>query len=145
MTNLPPDIGGVFKSDAHRRVLAFLRAPHDDGGGVHEAGAPMAVEPGGWETSLSERMNADAWFVSSGADLTTVLSELEADGFVEERPEGYIVTDDGAAALAGPNAHEPPPMTEAMIEALVAEGKLDDDGVAAWREAHDAWHGEETA
>lgn len=140
---LPPDLGGVFDSDAHRRVLAFCRAPHDDGEGAHEAGAPMSLTPGGWERSLSERMGADVSFFTSGADLESILNDLERAGYVELTDEGVRMTDEGFDALNGPNANEPPPMTEAMVNALVEDGQLDDDQVAAWREAHDAYHSEE--
>jgi hypothetical protein len=139
--NLSPDPGGVFDSDAHRRVLAFLRAPTDDGHDpesnepAHEPGAPMLVEGYGWEKSLTDRTFADASFVSSGADISKVLSDLEADGFVAEKDGGYVMTAEGFAALNGPNGNEPPPMTEMMVNAMHADGTLTDDELALWRAA----------
>ena len=112
----------------------MLRAPHDDGGGAHEPGAPMALEAGGWEKSLGERIAADEAFTGHN-HIQAILNSLESDGYLEDRPDGYIMTAEGLAALTGPNGNEPPPMTPAMISAMRADGSLTDDEIAAWSAA----------
>lgn len=152
---LPPDPAGVFRSDYHRRALAHLRAPHDDGDGTVDAGAPIRLLPGDpniqSEQSIFERLHRDL-----GADWTRegqgsvhpllavlpnldfiqgVYADLIEDGLAVEAGDGYQMTDEGFALLQAPIANEPPPWTMQRIKAAFEEGTLDEAGVKAWAQA----------
>ncbi len=87
----PADPGGVFASDAHRRVMAHLPNPDDD---------PVSVEE-----LIADRINADphtlAHFGSSG-EVAEVLADLEADGHAKKLKNGWKNTPDGFELLTGP-------------------------------------------
>lgn len=127
---LPPDPGGVFASNAHRRVLGALRAPHEDDGLIALDPGPD-VKRGG---SLRERVANDA-HMPVEASVDTVLAELEQEGLVERAGRHLRMTNKGFDALNGPNNPEPPPMSEAQVLSLHEAGEIDDDAVAAWRQA----------
>lgn len=91
------DPGGVFASDAHRRVMANLPNPNQD---------PLSVEG-----LQAERIAKDDYLDISDEDLTSVLSDLEADGHAIQTPDGWQNTERGFTALTvGPDptaAHGP--------------------------------------
>jgi CBS-domain-containing membrane protein len=83
-----PDPGGVFASDAHRRVMANAPNPDDD---------PLSVEE-----LLEQRVAKDEHLDIDRDDLEDVLKDLEADGHVKQLKDGWKNTPDGFAALTGP-------------------------------------------
>jgi hypothetical protein len=91
------DPGGVFASDAHRRVMAHLPNPGDD---------PVSVED-----LIGERINNDphtlAHFDASD-EVAEVLADLEADGYAKKLKNGWRNTPDGFDALTGPPNISPP-------------------------------------
>jgi hypothetical protein len=69
MSDYPPDLGGAFASDAHRRVMAHLPNPDDD---------PITVED-----LITKRINRDPHTLTHFADaseLVTVLEDLAPTG-----------------------------------------------------------------
>ncbi len=81
----PADPGGVFDSDAHRRVLAHLDIPGGD---------PLD------EAALYERMAPDVGTdFSDGDELVEVLKDLEADGLAGKTKAGWKQTKRGHDAL----------------------------------------------
>lgn len=97
MSDYPPDLGGAFASDAHRRVMAHLPNPDDD---------PITVED-----LIRNRINRDPHTLQhfgSADELITVLGDLEGDGHAENTDDGWRNTPDGFDILTGP-----PTMTDA--------------------------------
>lgn len=87
----PPDPGGRFASDAHRRVMAHLPNPDDDAITV--------------EDLILDRINRDPHTLahfSSADEVTAVLEELEADGYAKQLKSGWKNTADGFDLLTGP-------------------------------------------
>jgi hypothetical protein len=87
----PPDPGGCFASDAHRRVMAHLPNPDDD---------PLSVDD-----LIVDRINKDPHALahfSSADEVTAVLEDLEADGHAKKLRNGWKNTADGFEALTGP-------------------------------------------
>jgi hypothetical protein len=87
----PPDPGGVFASDAHRRVMAHLPNPDDD---------PITLAD-----LIVERINPDPHTLAhfdTATELEEVLKDLEADGHAKELKHGWKNTSDGFDALTGP-------------------------------------------
>jgi hypothetical protein len=87
----PPDPGGVFASDAHRRVMAHLPNPDDD---------PISIE-----ALIVERINRDSHTLAhfdSATEVADVLSDLEADGHAKKLKDGWKNTPDGFEVLTGP-------------------------------------------
>lgn len=90
----PSDPGGIFPSDAHRRVLAHLSTPEDKYG---------------WDTAaLKERLKTNrGHYFADDADLDTVLSELKDAGDAVEHDGGvWQQTAEGAEKLNGEAAVE---------------------------------------
>lgn len=85
----PADPGGVFASDAHRRVLGHLPTPDDE---------PTLVE------ALQLRMDPDQHsnFNEDPEGLEAVLGELNASGFAEGGEDGWRMTQAGLDALCAP-------------------------------------------
>jgi hypothetical protein len=85
------DPGGVFASDAHRRVMAHLPNPDDD---------PLTVE-----ALISERINRDTHTLAhfdAADEVVEVLKDLESDGHAKQTKDGWRNTPDGFDALTGP-------------------------------------------
>lgn len=85
------DPGGIFASDAHRRVMANLPNPDGD---------PMSVEE-----LIRDRINEDDFALAhlqSIEEVEDVLADLEADGFASESQKGWKNTKAGFEALTGP-------------------------------------------
>jgi hypothetical protein len=91
------DPGGVFESDAHRRVLGHLPLPDDDAEAFYERNESTAVE----------RVQTDAALELDGDEVESILSDLEAEGYATQAAEGWQMTPAGLEALqAGPTADE---------------------------------------
>lgn len=100
----PPDPGGVFASDAHRRVMAQLPNPDDD---------PLSVED-----LIVERINRDPHTLAhfkTAADVVAVLGDLEADGHAKQLKNGWKNTADGFDLLIGPPNETAATPASAMI------------------------------
>lgn len=100
-----PDPGGVFASDAHRRVMAHLPNPDDD---------PVSVE-----SLIVERINRDPHTLAhfaSAVEVAEVLNDLEADGYAKPLKGGWKNTPDGFAVLTGP------PAADAAVHATATIG-----------------------
>jgi hypothetical protein len=83
------DPGGIFASDAHRRVMANVPNPDED-----------ALDVDGLVT---ERINGDDFLDLGYDELQSVLDDLEADGHVKRYKDGsYKNTASGFKALTGP-------------------------------------------
>lgn len=94
MANYPPDPGGVFASDMHRRVTAHLPTPDGDAVTVDE---------------LLARLHDDAYTGFSYREediepLRRVLDDLQGDGLAIylDGTAGWRMTDEGLAKLSGP-------------------------------------------
>lgn len=94
MTDLNPDPGGVFATDAHRRVLGHLPLPGDDGTDT---------------SALLARVDSDAHtpFFATGSSedeggIEEVLRDLEADGHASQSKSGWKMTKSGLDAITGP-------------------------------------------
>jgi hypothetical protein len=88
-----PDPGGVFASDAHRRVMAHLPNPDQD---------PVPVED-----LITHRINQDPHTLQHFQDagqVADVLHDLEADGHAKNLKDGWKNTPAGFDALTGPPA-----------------------------------------
>lgn len=125
------DPGGVFDFEDERFVLGHLRAPHDDGGGRTAPG--QAMQP----PELYTRLITGDSLVSDYTwdEVEEVVKDLESDGDLTVADDGYKMTDQGFAKLTGPNGYNPPPWTEARVNAAHQAGDLSDEEVAAWRKA----------
>lgn len=100
-----PDPGGIFASDAHRRVMAHLPNPDDEALSVDDL--------------ILERVNQDPHTLAhfdDAAEVLEVLKDLEADGHAKELKSGWKNTAQGFDALTGP------PSTEAAEEAPATIG-----------------------
>jgi hypothetical protein len=85
------DPGGVFASDAHRRVMAHLPNPDQD---------PVSVED-----LITQRVNRDPHALAHFSDATEVaevLKDLESDGHAKKLKDGWKNTPAGFEALTGP-------------------------------------------
>lgn len=82
------DPGGVFASDAHRRVLAHLPIPSED---------PMDNE-----TFLSRVATDDGYEYAGQDEVEDVLADLEADGHAKQLNDGWRQTKKGLEALQAP-------------------------------------------
>ena len=94
MSNFPPDPGGVFASDYHRRVAAHLPLPSDDAITVDE---------------LLQRLDADAHTGLSYRDedrdpLVRILDDLQETGEAKylDGSAGWRMTKAGLGRLSGP-------------------------------------------
>lgn len=86
-----PDPGGIFASDAHRRVMAHLPNPDDD---------PVSTED-----LIYQRINYDPHTLAHFEDATEVadvLDDLKRDGHAKQLKHGWKCTDDGFDFLTGP-------------------------------------------
>lgn len=93
LTDYPPDVGGNFDTDAHRRVLGVLSHP-DDNFGWNLAG-------------IAQRVHPHIVFQSED-DVQLVVDDLVDSKFVEEPEPGFFrMTQAGFDELNGPNANEP--------------------------------------
>lgn len=99
-----PDPGGVFESDTHRRVCGH------------------APDPGTERMTLNDlglRIQPDLHHGLSHVDeLSEVLEDLRAKGYVDWDDDGWITTDSGMAALAAPAPETSGPVTPAVIGGL---------------------------
>lgn len=87
----PPDPGGNFASDAHRRVVMAVPA-HDDDTVSDSIDAIQA------RVDFDDQNNLDA------DEVNEILSDLEADGDVEQVEGGWRLTEQGSEVGAGNNA-----------------------------------------
>jgi hypothetical protein len=93
------DPGGIFASDAHRRILGHLATPD---------------ATYGWEvTPLLARVGPDPHTPFDQGDesgISTVLNDLASEGYAKCHEGGvWVMTQAGFDALAGPIANEPGP------------------------------------
>jgi hypothetical protein len=86
------DPGGVFASDAHRRVMANAPNPDED---------PLTVDE-----ILGERVSKDNHLDVSHEEAEEILKDLEADGHVRELKNGWKNTASGWEALTGDKENE---------------------------------------
>lgn len=109
--NYPPDPGGVFPSDVHRRTVGHMPQPDED-----------PISP----AALLMRLNADAGTsIEDELTLAPVLERLAADGHAEAAGDCWRQTAKGHADLSGPIADEPPPLSgEALAKAEAADAEL---------------------
>jgi hypothetical protein len=84
----PPDPGGIFASDVHRRVQANVPNPDDD---------PLTVEE-----LLAQRIDRDDHLEIEEDELVEVLKDLEAEGHSKQLKDGWKNTPSGFDALTGP-------------------------------------------
>jgi hypothetical protein len=99
-----PDPGGIFASDAHRRVMAHLPNPDDD---------PISLED-----LIVQRINHDPHTLAhfeSANEVVDVLQDLEADGYAKELKAGWKNTAEGFDALTGPPTAEAAAQVPATI------------------------------
>ena len=99
-----PDPGGVFASDAHRRVMAHLPNPDQD---------PVIVYD-----LVANRINPDPHTLghfSSAHEVLDVLLELEGDGHAKKLKDGWRNTKSGFDALTGPPAENRPDSPDAVL------------------------------
>ena len=86
----PPDPGGNFATDVHRRVVCALPDP-DEG-----------FQTVDW---ILERVDRDDYLSIDRDELTETLSDLEADGDCKQNKAGeWVSTKAGHEALTGNNA-----------------------------------------
>lgn len=100
----PPDPGGTFASDAHRRVMAHLPNPDDH---------PLAVDD-----LIVERINKDPHTLThfeNADELVDVLKDLEAEGHAKHLKDGWKNTPDGFDTLTGPPSETGTQHTQATI------------------------------
>jgi hypothetical protein len=80
------DPGGVFESDAHRRVLGHLSSEE-----------PFELQ------ALGHRISDDRFHgIAHVDDLDEVLKDLEADGYANSTAKGWKLTKKGLDALQAP-------------------------------------------
>jgi hypothetical protein len=91
MPDYPPDPGGRFASDAHRRVMAHLPNPEDDPVLV----ADLIV------TGINRDPHTHAHFKDAD-QVAAVLEDLKTDGYAKKLKSGWKNTADGFEALTGP-------------------------------------------
>lgn len=86
-----PDPGGVFASDAHRRVMAHLPNPDDE---------PVSIED-----LIVQRINRDPHTLAhfdDAAEVLEVLKDLESEGHAKQLKDGWKNTPAGFDTLTGP-------------------------------------------
>lgn len=121
MPDFPPDPGGVFPSDVHRRVAANLPLPGEE---------PLGLE------ALLGQLHADVYTPISQQERDTleqVLAELAELGFAKELTTGWRQLKAGLEALSGPaltetyfegedrKRREPVPLEGAKLEEAEAQ------------------------
>jgi hypothetical protein len=113
--NYPPDPGGVFASDTHRRVAGNLPLPDEP---------PISLE------DLLGRVDDDAHTLVPDVDaLAQVLAELASSGHAKELKAGWRLSAGGLSTLAGPIANEPPPLEgKALEDAEAANAAMAEEG-----------------
>ena len=82
------DPGGVFESDAHRRVLGHL--PPDEKWALEDLAARL--DPDEHTPITADEVD----------DLEGILLDLEAEGYVGQTKDGWKVTKSGQEALNAP-------------------------------------------
>ena len=107
MAEGPPDPGGQFASDLHRRVAGHLPGPKDALYRAHKS-----VDLAGTVTvgDLLIRLAPDPHTpvgMEDEEELHDVLMDLEADGLVSLKNDEWKLTKEGAELLNGPIANEP--------------------------------------
>jgi hypothetical protein len=123
VSNYPPDPGGVFASDHHRRVAAHLPLPGEDTISVDE---------------LIARLNGDAFTAlgeSTQPEVKAILDDLSEADYARylEGTKGWRLLKAGLEALTGPaltdveeidgvpTRIEPPPLEGARLEEAEAQ------------------------
>lgn len=136
--NLRPDPGGVFASDQHRRVLAYLptqkfaenRAEVEEElrrrGGLSGEGDrpapgvyPQIQDDISFETLVERMREFDSPFTGdlSDEDIHMILLDHEANGHAQQSGDArWEMTDAGHAALTSGQADEPPPLEGERLE-----------------------------
>lgn len=95
-----PDPGGIFDSDVHRRVAAFMPPPEDDAIAFDD----LMIRLGGDEPTLHSGL-------ASADHLQEVLDDLAAAGDVSKHKDGtWRKTKAGTEKVNGSVANEPPPL-----------------------------------
>ena len=108
----PPDPGGNFQSDAHRRIMAHLPNPGD-----------KPITP---DDLILERINRDPHtlaHLTTAAEVVEILWQLKEDGHAKELKAGWVNTPSGYDLLTGP------PTVEATLNAPPATIGLDPTAV----------------
>jgi hypothetical protein len=91
------DPGGVFESDAHRRVLGHLPLPDDDADHFYERNEPTAAE----------RVHTDGELELDDDEVESIFADLEASGYATAAAAGWQMTAAGLEALQqGPPEEE---------------------------------------
>lgn len=129
MSEFPPDPGGVFASDIHRRVAAHLPVPAEDPIGLAE---------------LQRRLAEDVYtpHIEHEAVLAQILDELAEAGYASylSGAEGWRLLKAGLSGLSGPaltevdldgNRREPPPLEGPRLK----EAEQQQERIAAEDEA----------
>lgn len=88
---LSPDPGGIFDSDAHRRVLAHLPLPSED---------RTKVIP------FIGRVAEDVYTDITEVELVSILGDLDTDEYASQDESGWKMTQEGLNALTGPNLED---------------------------------------
>lgn len=110
--NYSPDPGGVFASDAHRRVAGHL--PSEDEDGISVPALLVRMWPDA-HTSFSEEV-----------ELQAVLEDLVTEGLAEKVRDRWTRTVKGDELLSAPLPNEPPPLKgEALKAAQEADKELE--------------------
>jgi hypothetical protein len=121
VSNYPPDPGGVFASDYHRRVAAHTPLPEED--------AITAEE-------LLERLHGDSytglWYRDEDREpLALILDDLQQSGYVRhlDGSDGWKLTADGLGCLAGPALTEvnTPDQLRSQLAANLGDGEPADE------------------
>lgn len=107
------DPGGVFASDAHRRVLA----------GLSDEATPVEALVGRYADDLGLPEISDVGD-SSVQEVTEVLEDLKADGYVSDAGGGWRMLKKGLDTLTGPIANEPPALSEAAVAQVEEQNRL---------------------
>jgi hypothetical protein len=129
----PPDPGGNFATDAHRRVISAV--PNADQKGEQ---ATIGYVPNSRQKIKGDvqSMEAILWYVEKDGDayldegqVREILAELEADGDIKKLKDGWVMTAQGVKAATGGIAW-PPPHPET--------GETPPAGRDYWRERREA-------
>lgn len=84
------DPGGIFASDAHRRVLASVPHPDQD---------PITFD------ELMGRLDQDPYVpvgTTQEEETLTLLEDLQKDGDIEKKDSGWQMTDAGSERIQAP-------------------------------------------
>lgn len=124
MPNYPPDPGGIFASDYHRRVMAHMPLPKEDAASLDE---------------LLQRLHSDAytalWYTEADQQaLAAILDDLQEVGQAKylDGSAGWRMTKAGLDGLTGPALTEfaRPDHLRAQLAADLGDGQAPADDAA---------------